>query len=306
MPPNDSQRLTRLLRLIHTLSQGVDGVSVQDIATREGLDEKTIRRDLVLLKNMGLPLEERRAKFGRKLWLIRPEVENGQFNIFEGLHSATETKKKERPRRSESVPTELEQMLYFSTTGTRDFSRRAHLISTILQSITQRQALQLTYRKPSESASLQYTIHPYSLAAWHGSLYVVARSVAAGAMRHFELDRIEGIEMLLEKYRIPRDFNVETYFQSTFGIFSPVGEQYRVEIEFSGPASEAVKKSCWHTTQKFHDQNDGTTVMHVILNDLQEVKSWVLSFGALARVLHPPELVAMVRQEVIQLLQTYS
>ncbi|MEI7702186.1 MAG: WYL domain-containing protein, partial [Planctomycetia bacterium] len=214
MPPNDSQRLTRLLRLIHTLSQGVDGVSVQDIATREGLDEKTIRRDLVLLKNMGLPLEERRAKFGRKLWLIRPEVENGQFNIFEGLHSATETKKKERPSRSESIPTELEQMLYFSTTGTRDFSRRAHLISTILQSITQRQALQLTYRKPSESASLQYTIHPYSLAAWHGSLYVVARSVAAGAMRHFELDRIEGIEMLLEKYRIPRDFNVETYFQS--------------------------------------------------------------------------------------------
>jgi predicted DNA-binding transcriptional regulator YafY len=305
MPPNDSQRLRRLLRLIQCLSQALDGVSVQDFAAQEGLDEKTIRRDLMLLKNMGLPLEERLAKFGRKLWLIRSEAENSQFNIFEG-QSASERTEEEVVNQSASVPTELSEMLFFSTAGTNDYSRRTHLITTILQSITQRQALQLTYRKPSESVSLQYIIHPYSLAAHHGSLYVVARNVAAGAIRHFNLDKIDGAETLSEKYRIPRNFNVETYFQSTFGIFSPGKEQYRVEIEFFGSASETVKNSCWHTTQKFHDQKDGTTVMHVVLNDLQEVKSWVLSFGALARVLHPPELVAMVRQEVVLLLQAYT
>lgn len=327
MASNDSQRLRRLLRLIHRLSQASDGLSVQDLAAKEGLDEKTIRRNLILLKNTGLPLEERRAKFGRKLWLIRAGIESVQFNLFEmlslsmgrkliepfagtpffeGLHSAFSKIEKEVLNESKVRQAELSQMLYVSTAGTSDYSGRTQLITTILQSIAKRQALQLTYRKPSASASMKYIIHPYCLAAWHGSLYVVARSVAVGAMRHFKLDRIEGIEMLSQKYRIPGNFSVDTYFQSTFGIFSPGKEKYRIEIEFCGSASKTVKESRWHTTQKFHDQNDGTTVMHLMLNDLQEVKRWVLSFGALARVLYPPELVSMVRQEVVELHRHYS
>lgn len=327
MASNDSQRLRRLLRLIHSLSQASDGLSVQDVAVKEGLDEKTIRRDLILLKHTGLPLEERRAKFGRKLWLIRAGIEGVQFNLFEllslymgrklmepfagtpffeGLYSVFSKIEKEVLNESKVGQAELSQMLYFSTAGTSDYSGRTHLITTILQSITKRQALQLTYQKPSASASMQYMIHPYCLAAWHGSLYVVARSVVVGAMRHFKLDRIEGIEILSQKYRIPRNFNVETYFQGTFGIFSPGKDQYRIEIEFCGYASKTVKESRWHTTQRFHDQEDGTTVMHLILNDLQEVKRWVLSFGAHARVLHPPELISIVRQEIAELHRHYS
>jgi len=327
MPPNASQRLQRLLRLIHILSQAVDGLSVQDVAEKEGLDEKTIRRDLMLLKNTGLPLEERRAKFGRKLWLIRSEVDSVQFNLFEllslymgrqlmepfagtpffeGIHSAFAKIEKEVFNNSTNVQAQLSQMLYFSTTGTSDYSRRTHLITEVLESITQRQALQLTYRKPLATESQQYTIHPYRLAAYQGSLYVVGFSVDAGVMCHFRLDCIEGIEMLSEKYRIPRKFDVETYFQSTFGIFSPRKKKYRVEIEFRGTASGTVKESRWHKTQKFHDRQDGTTVMNLILNDLREVKSWVLSFGALAHVLQPPELVAMVRQEITELSRVYS
>lgn len=309
MPPNDSQRLLRLLRLIHSLSQAFDGLSVQDVAAKEGLDEKTIRRDLLLLKNTGLPLEERRAKFGRKLWLIRPEVESVQLHVLEGLHSASgNIDKIEKAVLGEttSVPPELSEVLHFQPAANSEDSHRNHVVRTIQQSITQRKALHITYRQPSTSTPQRYHIHAYSLAAYRKSLYVVARNVAAGAMRHFNLDRIDGAEMLSEKYRIPRNFNVQTYFQSTFGIFSPGKEQYRVEIEFSGSASQTVKHSFWHSTQKFHDQKDGTTIMHVVLNDLEEVKSWVLSFGALARVLQPPELVAMVRQEVVQLLRTYS
>lgn len=327
MSRNDSQRLRRLLRLILSLSRAQDGISVYELARQEGLDDKTIRRDLMLLRNTGLPLVEDRRKFGKKLWRIRSESHRVEFNLFEllslymarrlmepfagtpffeGIHSAFRRIEAEVFPDSVELQTQLSSLLYFSTAGSSDYTQRTHLISTVLQSISQRQALRMLYRKAAAEQARSYVICPYSLAAYHGSLYIVARSVKVAAIRHFKMDRVQTLELLDQRYRIPRTFDVEAWFEGTFGVFGPGKKSYRIEIEFQPEVSETVKESRWHRSQTFRDQADGGTVMQVKLNDLREIKSWVLSFGALARVLHPPELVDMIRSDLQQLYQRYQ
>jgi predicted DNA-binding transcriptional regulator YafY len=54
----------------------------------------------------------------------------------------------------------------------------------------------------------------------------------------------------------------------------------------------------WHASQETADRTDGgvRVVLHVS-NDVA-LRSWILGFGPLARVVSPPELVAQVTDEL--------
>jgi predicted DNA-binding transcriptional regulator YafY len=67
-----------------------------------------------------------------------------------------------------------------------------------------------------------------------------------------------------------------------------------------------VKESRWHRSQKFADRKDGSTVMTLTLRNLDEIKSWILSFGPLAKVLAPVELVESLQRDVEAMRRQYS
>ena len=81
-PINKSATSTPLIRqwqLLEWLSSDPEGISVGEAAKATGMDLKTIRRDLILLREIGFDLEEAVEERGRKRWRIR--------NSFERLRS---------------------------------------------------------------------------------------------------------------------------------------------------------------------------------------------------------------------------
>ena len=69
--PQDAP-LVRQWLLLKTLSSRRYGVTVRDMAQEMGVNEKTIRRDLQVFRDVGFPLEEEVGDFGRKTWCLRP------------------------------------------------------------------------------------------------------------------------------------------------------------------------------------------------------------------------------------------
>lgn len=319
MSQHDSPRLRRLLRLIFRLSQTPLGLSLAELAEVEGYTERTCRRDLLLLRKIGLPLQEHSGEHNRKYWHIAPEVQNLKFSLFEllslymgrrllepfagtpffeGIHAVFQRLESQLFSGAALFQAQLAEVFYLSTPGTSDYSARAELIDLLLQAVQQRRTLMMDYRKPGESEAGQYRIQPWSLAAHHGSLYIVAWSEYAQDVRHFKVDRIESLQILHKKFQIPDSFSVQAWLEGSFGVFSPENRSYHIEIEFFGTAAETVRESRWHPNQKFTSKPDGRTVMSINLRSLYEIKSWVLSFGSQARVLKPSLLVRMVREEL--------
>jgi proteasome accessory factor B len=72
----------------------------------------------------------------------------------------------------------------------------------------------------------------------------------------------------------------------------------RVEIDFAPQIARYVKERVWHASQETIDRPDGgvRVVLHVS-NDVA-LRSWILGFGPLARVVSPGELVAQVIDEL--------
>jgi len=85
MPESESARLRRALRIILLLSQQKKGLSVYDIAEREEIGVRSIRRDIALLRDEGLPIEEALSEHGKKLWRITAKVDEISFSYHELL-----------------------------------------------------------------------------------------------------------------------------------------------------------------------------------------------------------------------------
>jgi len=323
---DSSRRLHRLLRLLFLLSENEMGLSLAELAASEGLSQRTIRRDLRTLKDIGLPVDLREDTGRKRCWRISSRVADLKFSLYEllclylsrrlmepfagtpffvGLHSAFEKLERDVFSNSTSFQSELLENFYLNTSGSSDYSDRAQLISSIMDSIRDRQVIQVDYRKPNGKAS-KYLLHPWSLAAHHGSLYVVAFSETAEAIRHFKLDRVQSLRTRPRHYRIPESFDVNEYFSGSFGVFSPEDLEYSISIEFSAAAAESVRESRWHRQQLLSDLPNGGVRLQLKLRSLQEVSSWILSFGSHARVTEPPELIARIRHELKQTQENYE
>ena len=69
--PGTGTPLLRQWKLLEQLSSSAKGATVYELAGSLGVDVKTIRRDLILFKQVGFDVAETVEEFGRKVWRIR-------------------------------------------------------------------------------------------------------------------------------------------------------------------------------------------------------------------------------------------
>jgi predicted DNA-binding transcriptional regulator YafY len=76
------------------------------------------------------------------------------------------------------------------------------------------------------------------------------------------------------------------------------GTPERVEIAFEPQIARYVKERVWHSSQQAHDAEDGSVILTLNVCNDWALRSWVLGFGPLARVLSPPALAAQILDEI--------
>jgi predicted DNA-binding transcriptional regulator YafY len=327
MSDSDSPRLRRMLRLILRLSQCRWGLSVYDLAKEEEVGDRTIRRDLLVLRSEGVPLEESLGENGRKIWKISSKVDQITFTyhellslflgrrflepfvgtpLFDGVQSLFAKLEYQLFSESRSLQQSLSAAFHLTSIGASDYSDRSSVISTILEAVQKEVALNVLYLKNNAVTPKQYQLHPYSLVYHRGSLYLIAYNILEKEMRNFKIDRVQHLEVTRERFQKPSDFDVRKYLDQSFGIFSPGKKSYDVKIWFASRVAGVVRESNWHRNQKIDQHSDGSLTMSLTLSSLEEIKSWVLGFGAMAKVQSPEELVDMIRDDAEKLLTLYS
>ena len=87
----------------------------------------------------------------------------------------------------------------------------------------------------------------------------------------------------------PKDLS-EDAFAHSLGVHQ--GTPERIVIAFEPRMAKYVKERIWHPSQTIEDQTDGSVVLTLTVSNDWALRSWVLGFGPLARVLAPPDRLA--------------
>ena len=89
----------------------------------------------------------------------------------------------------------------------------------------------------------------------------------------------------------------------SFGIFQGA-PRYQAEILFTATAADLVAHQHWHKDQIITKVENGV-VVRLPVSDDRELVMKILQYGAMARVLSPPELIQRVRTVIAAMAGIY-
>jgi predicted DNA-binding transcriptional regulator YafY len=194
--------------------------------------------------------------------------------------------------------------LIFTLGKTEQRDNINQIFARIYMAIKQRRRLQMLYYTPTRDERTQREVDPYAVVHREGSWYLIGYCHLRGEIRTFKLARIERIEISEACFEYPLNFNVKEYMKNIFTVIQ--GEEHNVEIVFFHPASVWVKEKIWLPSQQIKELKDGSVIFKARVKGLIDIKRWVLSFGKLAKVKKPKELVESIQKELNDMEELYG
>jgi predicted DNA-binding transcriptional regulator YafY len=292
------------------------GLTVDDMAARCGVTTRTIRRDLQALEEAGFPLfDDRSRDDGKTRWSINGQAFKGlaaglTLSELSALYfSRTLVEALAGTPFREDVQSAFAKLASVLTPHMRQFldqlprviavkpdpmhrhaaegPHQQQILARALEAtLHQRQAILLYHSKSSERTKT-YHVHPHRLDYAQGGLYLLAYVPEYGEVRTFAVERIQEVSLLEDRFA-PIDGVPDEAFPDSLGVHS--GPAAHVEIEFQQAVADYVRGRGWHPSQTLREMPGGAIMLTLDVCLDRALRSWILSFGPLARVASPESL----------------
>jgi len=181
-------------------------------------------------------------------------------------------------------------------------ARTLRCFGQVAKAVLDQREIAFQYRKLGADEAERRKVRPLHLGEVEGGWYLIAHDLDRDALRTFALPRISRVTTGKTRFERPAGFDGEAYLRRSFGVWNVDGDETRhlVRVELRQYAARLAQERRWHPTQEVENLNaKGTRVeVRFEVGRLEEVVRWVLSFGRQAKVIAPPELVRLVRDEV--------
>jgi predicted DNA-binding transcriptional regulator YafY len=316
-------------------------VTIDDLAERTGVSTRTIRRDLEALQSAGFPLFDE-VHDGKKYWTLEQKafrrLDDTGFTLAEltaiyfsrSLVECLATTPFQRDVRSafdklaaaltpgmrqflDRLPLVIQAKADPGTqslmddpatpaTASRQSAPRSARIAQLLDATLNHRRAVMRYHSFSSDREKEYRIEPYRLVFAQGGFYVIGHVPEYKELRTFAVERIQSLSVTEERFE-PVDLAVDT-FANSLGVNQ--GTPERIEIVFEPRLARYIKARVWHSSQHFEEDAAGQLTMTLTVCNDFALRSWILGFGPLARVVAPPELVRQIQEEADQTRLQYA
>lgn len=156
----------------------------------------------------------------------------------------------------------------------------------------------MTYYTASRDSECERKLDPYLLHVYRGTNpYLIGYCHKRQDFRWFRIDRIRKLEILQQKFTQDPKFDRKEYIGNVFQ--HEVGDKLLdVEIWFDSKVAPYIKERRWHRSQEIEIHSDNSITLKMKVRGINDLKRWVMWYGKGAKVLNPPELVKLVRDEI--------
>jgi predicted DNA-binding transcriptional regulator YafY len=319
-------QLARQWRIIQTLISSRHGKSVSDLAQDLSCHTRTVYRDLEALQAAGFPVYTDRVG-GQNVWCLMdtakhsipipfslPELmalyfSRGMMGVlkdtvfYESLVTLFEKIKTTLPDEYLEYLVRVEKSLTVKSRPRTPYGQLRSIIDNVSEAAIHKKFIQIDYYVMSRKKKTRRKVAPYKIWFFDGTFYLIGHCGLRQDIRIFAMDRILNFEPTDETFEMPENFNIDDFMKSSFGVFQ--GEPVRVRIRFAADIADYIREKVWHENQQIESQNDGSIIFEAEVAGIEEIKYWILKWGAKARVLEPASLRDAIRAEAEALVANY-
>jgi len=318
-------QLARQWRLVQRLARSRYGIGLDDLAEDLDCVRRTVYRDLDALMFAGFPVVSEKRD-GRVLYRFLETFKIGDtpftadevlalafgedlLRILEGTVFHDSIRSALRKIRASLGP-ELSE--YLARLGEsfrvlpgphKRYARYRDTIQILSEAVLARRSVSMRYRTGRTGRVSTRKLDAYRVWYRSGGLYVIGHDHRSDEIRTFAVDRIQGVTITEEAFEVPASFDFDAYTSASFGVVAEPA--VAVRIRFDRSWAMHVEEHSWHPSQKLEHNEDGSVDLLMEVGGTTELRNWVLSFGAGARVLEPESLRADVASELERALARY-
>jgi predicted DNA-binding transcriptional regulator YafY len=198
----------------------------------------------------------------------------------------------------------MRQAYNFSTPAVPQVDQR--LLLNMDSAIRDRRKTRLDYFSASRGDRTRRIVHPHLLHNDRGDWYLIAFDENRREMRMFHLGRVEGWEVLADRFDRVAGFDPQTWLGSAFHLFRG-GEEEHVAVRFDAYQARWIRERRWHASQEpIEELPDGGVILRFHTGGLDAVKRWAMQYGIHAEVLEPEGLRREIKEEINQIAGKYD
>jgi predicted DNA-binding transcriptional regulator YafY len=200
----------------------------------------------------------------------------------------------------------LEDRFLYVPFAPKDYGAHTEALDDLYQAVADLRPLSCRCVDPEDGSYERVVLHPYAMILYKDAVYCIGKDVGRDTIRALPLDYIHDTQCRAgARFELPDDFEVEQYCHGQFGI-GAIRPGVPVTIDFAPEVADHIRTRRVHPTMQLEELPEGAVRLRMNVGQLTEVATWVLGFGAGARVLEPPELVRQVCDELRASLSRYD
>jgi len=311
-------QLARQWRMIQRLARSRSGAPVGELARELECTRRTIYRDLDALQFAGFPVtSEKRG--GRVFYKLLDSFQLGDApftpdellalafgeellknlagTVFhESVRSALAKVRASLGPELGGFLGRLRESFQVVPGPHKRYAELEDVIRAINEAVLERRSLRMEYTTGRSGRKSRRDFDPYRVWYQSGALYAIGYDHQSGQIRTFAVDRIRAPQLLAANFIIPGDFDFEAHSAGAFGVVAEQPESVR--IRFAKRRALYIRERIWHPSQEISETPDGGVELALRVGTGDELRGWLLSFGADAWVIEPDHLRGELRAEL--------
>lgn len=315
-------KISHLLEMIITLQyKGLTTAS--ELAETLEVDKKTIYRYISSLNKANIPVHTKKGRYGgfyidEEFYMKPSKLTEGEVQaILMATQILTQENGFMHEKDLQSAVSKIKSLCIndnselkclndngdFKINEIGSLQNLEDKISKVNYSMSRGRSLSLNYFSINKNSLTIRKVDSYNLIFKSGAWYIIGYCHMKDQVETFKVSRIKGLKITDEIYMTPHTFSLKEYLDNNWGLF--MGEKDKITIKFDKSLDSIIRDTKWHANEEIENLQDGSVLFSVYINETDEIKKWIMSFGKNAEVIEPQQLREEIKEEIEEMYKKY-